>query len=82
MNNKVIDPETGAKLPNVGLGYNVHGDVNRKRVIGRIDGMTGRRGANIVSANDRCSIEMLSHYMPFMMGVNQTMQIVPYDSYS
>ena len=78
--NGIIDPKTNKKLPNIGMGYNVYGDVNRRRVIGKLDGMTGRKGANIISANDRCSIEILSHYMPFMMGVNQTMQLLPYDS--
>lgn len=82
MGNGIIDPKTNKKLPNVGMGYNIYGDVNRKRVIAPLDGMTGRAGANIISANDRCSIEMLTHYMPFMMGVNQTMQLVPYDTYS
>jgi len=81
MGNGIVDPKTGKKLPNVGLGYNVYGDVNRKRVIAPLDGMTGRRGGNIISGNDRCSIEMLTDYMPFMMGVNQTMQLLPYDSY-
>ena len=78
MGNGIIDPKTSKKLPNIGLGYNVYGDVNRRRVIGALDGMTGRKGANIISANDRCSIEILSHYMPFMMGVNQTMQLLNY----
>jgi hypothetical protein len=82
MGNMVVDPVTNRKLPNVGMGYNVYGDVNRKRVIAPLDGMTGRRGGRPVTANDRCSIEMLTHYMPFMMAVNQTMQIVPYDTYS
>lgn len=82
MGSMVVDAVSGKKLPNVGLGYNVYGDVNRKRVIAPLDGMTGRKGARIVSSNDRCSIEMLTHYMPFMMGVNQTMQIVPFDTYS
>lgn len=79
MGGGIIDPKTNKKLPNIGMGYNVYGDVNRKRVIAPLDGMTGRRGARIINANDACSIEILSHYMPFMMGVNQTMQLLPYD---
>lgn len=78
----VVDPKTAKRLPNIGLGYNVHGDVNRKRVIAPLDGMSGRNGARIVSANDRSTIEMLTHYMPFMMGVEQTMQVVSYDTYA
>jgi len=82
MGNGIIDPKTNKKLPNVGLGYNVYGDVNRRRVIAPLGGMTGKAGVPILSANDRMSIEMLSHYMPFMMGVNQTVQLVPYDTYT
>jgi hypothetical protein len=82
MGNGIVDPKTGKSLPNVGLGYNIYGDVNRKRVIAPLDGMTGRKGARVVSSKDRTSIEMLSHYMPFMMGVNQTMQLLPFESYT
>jgi len=83
MGNTVVDPKTSKQLPNIGIGYNVYGDVNRKRVIKPYHGMTGHKGANMIqTTKDRASIEMLSHYMPFMMGVNQTMQLVPYDEYS
>ena len=80
MGNGVVDPKTNKTLPNVGMGYNVYNDVNRRRVIAPLGGMTGKAGVPVVSANDRMSIEFLSHYMPFMMGVNQTVQLLPYDS--
>ena len=80
MGNSVTDPKSGKRFPNIGLGYNVYGDVNRRRVIKPLNGMTGMNSIPTVNANDRLSIEMLSHYMPFMMGVNQTVQLLNYAS--
>lgn len=80
MGNGIVDPKTNKVLPNVGMGYNIYGDVNRRRVIAPIGGPTGKAGVPIVNENDRLIITMLSHYMPFMMGVNQTVQLLPYDS--
>ena len=79
MGGGIIDPKTNKKLPNIGMGYNVYGDVNRKRVIAPLGGVTGKKGEKAVGPNDATSIEILSHYMPFMMGVNQAMQLLPYE---
>ena len=69
------------EINNISIGYNVHNDVNRKRVIEILPGVTGKAGLKAVHAYDSIDIEMTSHYMPFIMKTNQTMQILPYDSY-
>jgi hypothetical protein len=69
------------EINNVSIGYNVHNDVNRKRVIDVLSGPAGKAGMKAVHEYDGIDIVMLTHYMAFIMKVNQTMQVLPYDSY-
>lgn len=69
------------EINNISIGYNVHNDVNRKRVIEILPGVTGKAGLKATHAYDSIDIEMMTHYMPFIMKTNQTMQVLPYDSY-
>lgn len=69
------------EVNNISIGYNVHQDVNRKRVIEMLPGPTGKAGLKAVQAYDGIELLMLSQYMAFIMKVNQTMQVLPYDSY-
>lgn len=68
------------EVNNISIGYNNHGEVNRKRVI---DIVSGNDGAKYPASNeyDGTDIYMLSDFMPFIMKTNQTMQVLPYDSY-
>lgn len=69
------------ELSNISIGYNKHGNVDRKRVIKVLNGPTGLEQGTTVQEYDGVDILMLSHYMPFIMKANQTMQVVPYASY-
>jgi len=81
MNTKIKDPRSGSMYDNIGVGYMNHNGVNRKRVIGMLNGTTGYTGAPIINEYDGMEIMALSHYMPFIMGANQMMQVLPYESY-
>ena len=68
------------EINNISIGWNVKDMVNRKRAI---DIVSGNDGTRYPASNeyDATEIFMLTHYMPFIMKTNQTMQILPYDSY-
>jgi hypothetical protein len=68
------------EVNNLSIGYNVHGKVNRKRAINIV---SGNDGTEYPASNgvDATNIYMLSDFVPFIMKTNQTMQVLPYDSY-
>jgi len=68
------------ELNNISIGYNVHNGINRKRVVKMLKGPVGMDG-QIQHEYDGIDLLYLSHYMPFIMKANQTMQVVPYDTY-
>ena len=68
------------ELNNISIGYNVHGEVNRKRAIDIVGGNDGTKHP-ASHQYDSTDIYMLTDFMPFIMNVNQTMQVLPYDSY-
>lgn len=71
-NELVRDGLTGEERGNIGLGYEAHGDVNRKRVVGFYPGMTGRRnGGQVSHENTSDQVYFASKLLPFLMGVNQ-----------
>ena len=69
------------EINNISIGYNVHNDINRKRVISILNGTSGKAGYQAVNENDGISITMLTDFLAFIMKTNQTMQVVPYDTY-
>lgn len=70
------------ELNNVSIGYNVHNGINRKRVVEMLAGPTGFGAAGkAVHEYDNIKLLYLTHFMPFIMKANQTMQVVPYDTY-
>lgn len=71
-NEMVMDKLVNRERGNIGLGYEAHGDVNRKRVVGFYPGMTGRQSGSQVSheyTSDQ--VYFASKLIPFLMGCNQ-----------
>lgn len=68
------------EIDNLAIGYNVHGDVNRKRVIKVLSGPAGK-DFPAVHEYDGIDIIMLTDFMAFIMKANQCMQVLPYASY-
>ena len=68
------------ELNNISIGYNVHNNINRRRVVKMLKGPVGMDGT-VEHEYDGIDLLYLSHYMPFIMKANQTMQVLPYDSY-
>jgi hypothetical protein len=75
-NELVRDGLTGQEYGNIGVGYEAHGDVNRKRVVGFYPGMTGRQSGSQVSheyTSDQ--VYFASKLLAFIMAVNQMVVI-------
>jgi hypothetical protein len=68
------------ELNNISIGYNKYGGVDRKRVVKMLKGPVGMEG-DIQQEYDNIKLLYLTHMMPFIMKVNQTMQVLPYDTY-
>lgn len=69
------------ELSNISIGYNKHGNVDRKRVIKILNGPTGLEQGTTAHEYDGVDLLLLTHFMPFIMKANQCMQVLPYDSY-
>lgn len=76
----VKDKKTGLTVPNVAIGNLSHNGVNRKRVVGVINGMTGFMQYPILSADDVADMYMLSQRAITAAAVNQHMQLKPIDA--
>ena len=76
----VKDKKSGLTIPNVSIGNFSHNGVNRKRVIGVVNGMSGFSDYPIVSGNDTIDMFMLSQRAIVAMGVNQHVQLKPLDA--
>lgn len=74
---KVKDKSTFSMLDNIGIAYVNHNGVNRKRVIGTVNGMSGMPNMPIQNEYDGIDVYMLSHFIPYMVAANQTMQALP-----
>jgi hypothetical protein len=75
-NETVRDGLSSKERGNIGLGYEAHGDVNRKRVVGFYPGMSGRKSGGQVShqyTSDQ--VYFASKLVPFLMAVNQMIVI-------
>lgn len=72
-NETVTDARSNTERGNIGLGYEAHNDVDRKRVIGMHPGMSGRHPNNGTVSHENTSdqVYFASKLMPYLMAVNQ-----------
>jgi len=75
----VKDKKSGLTIPNVSIGNFSHNSVNRKRVVGIVNGMSGMLEYPVMTANDTVDMYMLSQRAIVALGVNQHIQFKPID---
>ena len=75
----VKDKKSGLTIPNVSIGNLSHNGVNRKRVVGVVNGMSGFSDYPIQTEYDTVDMYMLSQRAIVAMGVNQMIQFKPLD---